>query len=141
MLMRTNSVNINVDMWLAEAAAAEAGTAVPRAPTPSLPAPPSTATPTSVPRRKRIAVVRNEEEEPPRKKVVAVVVEPRVSKKTQSELDKIAKTDSFVCALCPDMSEEGLVRIGEPGVRSRKALAAHRVCVSGFPFGRVGDDG
>ena len=119
-------------MWLAEAAAAEAGTTIARAPTPSLTAPPSTSTPTSAPRRKRIAVNKDEADEPPRKKVPVVVVEPKVTKKAQMELDKIAKTESFVCALCPDMSSEGLVRIGEPGVRSRKALAAHRVCVSGL---------
>lgn len=36
---------------------------------------------------------------------------------------------TFVCALCPDSSNDGLVRIAEPGVRSQKELAAHRVCV------------
>lgn len=46
----------------------------------------------------------------------------------------------FVCALCPDMNEEGLVAIGEPGGESKKGLKAHRVCVSisirQFPFNR-----
>lgn len=53
-----------------------------------------------------------------------------LSKKARIELDKIAKDESWVCALCPDMSTEGLVRVGEPGVKQRKSLAAHRVCVS-----------
>lgn len=35
----------------------------------------------------------------------------------------------FVCALCPDMSGDGLVRVGEPGVKHKKDLSAHRVCV------------
>ncbi|GAA5822529.1 hypothetical protein JCM3770_003566 [Rhodotorula araucariae] len=40
----------------------------------------------------------------------------------------------FACALCPDMSTEGLVMIGEPGVRStKKRMDAHRVCVMFTP--------
>lgn len=36
----------------------------------------------------------------------------------------------FACALCPDSSTEGLVSIGEPGVKnSKKRQDAHRVCV------------
>lgn len=36
----------------------------------------------------------------------------------------------FVCALCPDMSTEGLVAIGEAGAKSsKKRMDAHRVCV------------
>lgn len=64
---------------------------------------------------------------------VEVVIEipaPKLSKKAQKYMDLVAKTDSFVCALCPDMSTDGLVRIGEPGVKSRKDISAHRVCVS-----------
>jgi len=36
----------------------------------------------------------------------------------------------FVCALCPDLSTEGLVAIGEAGVKSSKKQMAHRLCVS-----------
>ncbi|GAA5845801.1 hypothetical protein JCM9279_002379 [Rhodotorula babjevae] len=40
----------------------------------------------------------------------------------------------FACALCPDSSTEGLVKIGEPGVKSsRKRQDAHRVCVMFTP--------
>lgn len=41
----------------------------------------------------------------------------------------VQKPEKFVCALCPDMSKDGLVVIGEPDV-VRGDLAAHRVCVS-----------
>lgn len=34
------------------------------------------------------------------------------------------------CALCPDTSRDGLVRIGEPGQKSKKHLEAHRICVT-----------
>ena len=34
------------------------------------------------------------------------------------------------CALCPDMSKDGLVRVGEPGQKSKKNLQAHRICVT-----------
>lgn len=34
------------------------------------------------------------------------------------------------CALCPDMSKEGLVRIGEPGQKTKKNLEAHKICVT-----------
>lgn len=49
--------------------------------------------------------------------------------------------EPFVCALCPDMSADGLVKIGEPGVKNKKGLSAHRVCVmftraSSFAFTR-----
>ncbi|GAA5877570.1 hypothetical protein JCM3774_006121 [Rhodotorula dairenensis] len=37
------------------------------------------------------------------------------------------------CALCPDMSRDGLVRIGEPGQKSKKRLEAHRICVTFTP--------
>ncbi|GAA6035462.1 hypothetical protein JCM8097_000266 [Rhodosporidiobolus ruineniae] len=45
---------------------------------------------------------------------------------------------AFVCALCPDLSEDGLVRVGEPGAGGGKkareaALRAHRVCVMFTP--------
>ncbi|BGP44008.1 hypothetical protein JCM10450v2_008224 [Rhodotorula kratochvilovae] len=40
----------------------------------------------------------------------------------------------FVCALCPDMGTEGLVMVGEPGVKSaKKRMDAHRVCVMFTP--------
>ncbi|GAA5938979.1 hypothetical protein JCM3775_002640 [Rhodotorula graminis] len=39
----------------------------------------------------------------------------------------------FACALCPEASTEGLVMIGEPGVKSKKRQAAHRVCVMFTP--------
>ncbi|GAA5915820.1 hypothetical protein JCM8208_006875 [Rhodotorula glutinis] len=40
----------------------------------------------------------------------------------------------FPCALCPDASTEGLVMIGEPGVKSsKKRQDAHRVCVMFTP--------
>ncbi|GAA5908962.1 hypothetical protein JCM5296_006834 [Sporobolomyces johnsonii] len=48
--------------------------------------------------------------------------------------------EEFVCALCPDMSEEGLVRIGEPGVKSKKRLEAHRVCVMFTPATWIEED-
>ncbi|GAA6010537.1 hypothetical protein JCM11491_006986 [Sporobolomyces phaffii] len=35
---------------------------------------------------------------------------------------------AFVCALCPDLNEEGLVEIGEVGAKKSK-LRAHRLCV------------
>lgn len=35
----------------------------------------------------------------------------------------------FPCALCPDLSTEGLVPVGEPGVKNKKKLEAHRLCV------------
>ncbi|GAA6063528.1 hypothetical protein JCM10212_006701 [Sporobolomyces blumeae] len=38
----------------------------------------------------------------------------------------------FVCALCPDMSDEGLVEVGEAG-KPRKKLKAHRLCVMFTP--------
>lgn len=44
----------------------------------------------------------------------------------------IQKPEKFVCALCPDMSKDGLVIIGEPDI-VRGDLAAHRVCVSYIP--------
>lgn len=50
-------------------------------------------------------------------------------KKAIKELEKQKKTEAFVCALCPDMGTEGLVRIGEKGKGKGKGLSAHRVCV------------
>ncbi|GJN94718.1 hypothetical protein Rhopal_007809-T1 [Rhodotorula paludigena] len=42
--------------------------------------------------------------------------------------------EEFACALCPDRSKEGLVRVGEPGVKSaKKRVDAHRVCVMFTP--------
>ncbi|BGP20839.1 hypothetical protein JCM10213_008125 [Rhodosporidiobolus nylandii] len=44
------------------------------------------------------------------------------------------KKPDFVCALCPDLSEEGLVAVGEPGVRRVPGgPRAHRVCVMFTP--------
>lgn len=34
----------------------------------------------------------------------------------------------FVCVLCPDLTPEGLIQVGEAGTKSRKK--AHRLCVS-----------
>ncbi|BGP04024.1 hypothetical protein NBRC10513v2_007764 [Rhodotorula toruloides] len=39
----------------------------------------------------------------------------------------------FPCALCPDLSTEGLVRVGEPGMKNKKKLEAHRICVMFTP--------
>ncbi|GAA6019759.1 hypothetical protein JCM10207_009254 [Rhodosporidiobolus poonsookiae] len=50
---------------------------------------------------------------------------------------------AFVCALCPDLSEEGLVRVGEPGGKgSRKGegLRAHRLCVVFTPATWIEED-
>ncbi|GAA5863810.1 hypothetical protein JCM8547_006072 [Rhodosporidiobolus lusitaniae] len=52
------------------------------------------------------------------------------------------KKVAFKCALCPDMAEEGLVKIGEPGAggggggggrKNGEGLRAHRVCVMFTP--------
>ncbi|GAA5828560.1 hypothetical protein JCM11251_000850 [Rhodosporidiobolus azoricus] len=46
------------------------------------------------------------------------------------------KKKNFVCVLCPDESEEGLVRVGEPGAAKaggKAELRAHRVCVMFTP--------
>ncbi|GAA5890494.1 hypothetical protein JCM6882_002939 [Rhodosporidiobolus microsporus] len=46
---------------------------------------------------------------------------------------------AFVCALCPDLSTEGLVRVAEPGQQGQqqgkngKGVRAHRVCVMFTP--------
>ncbi|KAL8278069.1 hypothetical protein RQP46_009529 [Phenoliferia psychrophenolica] len=56
-----------------------------------------------------------------------------MTKKAKIEQEKAAKEDSWMCALCPEMSTEGLVRVGEPGVRTKKVLNAHRVCVMFTP--------
>ncbi|GAA5968528.1 hypothetical protein JCM21900_006633 [Sporobolomyces salmonicolor] len=63
----------------------------------------------------------------------------------QQQQRKIAQApqppkEEFVCALCPDMSEDGLVRIGEPGVKSKKRLEAHRVCVMFTPATWIEED-
>lgn len=142
-----HSVNINVDAWLQDAANAEAA---------QDDADPQSAEAIGRRNRKRAHQVDSSSEiekkdkvepvkrkRPKPNKVVAtipavvkaieVVVEiptPKISKKAQKYMDLVAKTDSFVCALCPDMSTDGLVRIGEPGVKSRKNISAHRVCVS-----------
>ncbi|GAA5931991.1 uncharacterized protein JCM15063_001094 [Sporobolomyces koalae] len=39
----------------------------------------------------------------------------------------------FVCALCPDLNTEGLVAIGEVGVKPKKQQQAHRLCVMFTP--------
>ncbi|KAM0787074.1 hypothetical protein ACM66B_006335 [Microbotryomycetes sp. NB124-2] len=43
------------------------------------------------------------------------------------------KKKEYVCALCPSDSQEGLVTIGEPGVKAKKELSAHRICVMFTP--------
>ncbi|KAM0747231.1 hypothetical protein T439DRAFT_328987 [Meredithblackwellia eburnea MCA 4105] len=134
-----DSVNIDVEAWLHEAAVAEGvikGEILSQLPSASISS--------SAPRRKRMAVIMPpSKESTPSKKVkldesfptltapatIAPAPVRELSKKAKAELDKVAKEESFVCALCPDMSTEGLVTIGEPGVKSRKVLSAHRVCV------------
>jgi len=60
---------------------------------------------------------------------LAPVVLPSVLAKPPAPPVQVEQKPTFVCALCPDLSNDGLVRIAEPGVKSKKELAAHRVCV------------
>lgn len=48
---------------------------------------------------------------------------------------------SFPCALCPEYSTEGLVRIANPGPKNKnKVLHAHRICVTFTPTTWVAQD-
>ncbi|GAA5854045.1 hypothetical protein JCM5353_003748, partial [Sporobolomyces roseus] len=62
--------------------------------------------------------------------------EAKLAAKTQAAAPQPApapqKVD-FVCALCPELSTEGLVAIGEAGVKSSKKQMAHRLCAMFTP--------
>lgn len=136
-----HSVSIDVDSWLTAAADAENGffhepgaapaSAAPRRPRPSKPA--------AAAANKRLSQIKTEEEEPPRKKArTSVSVEPSEGSpapgaKAKSTASSTPYDESFPCALCPDRSTDGLVTIGEPGVKHKRQLAAHRVCVMFTP--------
>lgn len=123
-----DSVNIDVDAWLREASLAEdatrqevAGILVSRKrASPAKPAlPPAKKQKTEGPARSASVALSTTSET----KTV------KLSKAAQKLADEARKEESWACALCPDLSTEGLVRIGEPGVKSKKALKAHRICV------------
>lgn len=132
--LEIDSVNIDVDRWLADASRAEYGDKMPKNHTSA-----STPVPSSLPKRKHTAVAvpaALDSESARKKKAIKLEDTPADTPapgvvKAKKELEVIVeKTDSFVCALCPDMALEGLVPIGEAGVKSRKGLSAHKVCVS-----------
>ncbi|KAK4056090.1 hypothetical protein OIO90_002821 [Microbotryomycetes sp. JL221] len=52
---------------------------------------------------------------------------------TQPSIPTPPKKKQFICALCPSDSTEGLVKIGEPDVKPKKELRAHRLCVMFTP--------
>lgn len=141
LLFDSNRVNIDVDIWLKEAALAEE--VAKKEVVNSL----VSSTSTSLTKRKRSVASPIKSETPsiplpPAKKkklppaaptpsstIQVVIVPAPLSKKAQKEAEKVAKEESWVCALCPDIAVEGLVEIGEPGVKSKKKLKAHRICV------------
>ncbi|KAK4049713.1 hypothetical protein OIV83_003988 [Microbotryomycetes sp. JL201] len=180
----SDSVTINVDRWLTEAAKAEAlarGDAWPPQHVLAPPTPPrqSSALPRSPPLvpmtlsgQKRAAAPQDDTAVPKRKKSAKLVESESMSftnseqakktKKAKNATDAssvvygsssllpalpvagpsgtsgkssvpLAKKKDFVCALCPSDSNEGLVKIGEPGIKSKKELWAHRLCVMFTP--------
>lgn len=51
------------------------------------------------------------------------------------------EASSFPCALCPEHSTEGLVRIANPGYKNKnKVLHAHKICVTFTPTTWVAPD-
>lgn len=148
MLHPTHSVNINVDAWLTEAAKAEAlERGEPWPPVRSLPTPPPAPAPkidrpASPPLVPTPPVVKRKRPAQDKGKSLAVNLDTAsVASEVSSVPNKKAKLEAIVaeavkkpveytCALCPEQSTEGLVKIGEPGIKSRKTLKAHRVCVS-----------
>ncbi|KAK4701976.1 hypothetical protein P7C70_g4248, partial [Phenoliferia sp. Uapishka_3] len=135
-----DSVNIDVDVWIREAALAES--VIKNEAFSILSAPTSLS---FSGRKRNPPTYRRDQEEgspAPNKRVklehVALPPPPppkprEMTKKAKIEAEKIAKEESWLCALCPCMSTDGLVRVGEPGVRPRKVLNAHRECVMFTP--------
>lgn len=170
-----DSVNINVDAWLTEAAKAEAlekgepWPPVRAPPTPPAPPPPlrlprpvsPPLVPTPPVKRKRPAQDKDKitAGSAGKKMAPAIAPMPRADglelggpqkKKQKLEMGVEGKKGSgmtgsaasatapvvppkpveFPCALCPELSHDGLVKISDPNVRSKKVLKAHRICVS-----------
>jgi hypothetical protein len=52
---------------------------------------------------------------------------------TSKVKSEVVKKD-YVCGLCPDLAEEGLIEVKEPGESGGKRKMVHRLCVSDFSF-------
>ncbi|GAA5970325.1 hypothetical protein JCM11641_001664 [Rhodosporidiobolus odoratus] len=55
------------------------------------------------------------------------------AKKPDAPTPPPPKKVDYPCALCPEMTEEGLVKIAEPGKKTAGGMKAHRVCVMFTP--------
>jgi hypothetical protein len=110
-----NSVRLDIDAWLAEAADLEAN-------------PEKAAALEEAERRKDLAAAEGRPRKRPKLEHGDEVVKEAKKKKVAPE-----KKPSFVCALCPDLSTDGLLRVvakdgGSLG--NGKSLMTHKICVS-----------